>query len=461
MTRRTSLIALAILLIALAVRLTQVETTAYDAPFDAGAYLSLASQIAHTGTYSSHAPGAGGTKGPSAYFPPAFPYLLAVSDLLSGHTTKKGKALEPARLEQAVLGTAIVALLGLVALEAFGSPALALIAMALAAGYPVLVELSAILVAENLLTALMLAAMWAALRARRATSHRYGWIAAAGALTGLAALSHENGILLAIPLAAAVWTDRPRLALRTLTAPALLLATAGLTITPWAIRNAVQLHAFVPISDETGITLVGTYNGASAAYRPVPYKWRFFAGIPGENKGLGQTGRFTEPQLGDRLQSQALTYIGDHPLSPLVVGYHNTLRMFELEGSFAWHASATAQDIDAGNAHAGVISLYVLCILALLGIPTRLARRAPKWIWVAPILLAVSAVLVNMETPRFREPLEPLLILLAACALTTAGARAGRRLRRRLGRAPVPRDGGPAVVARGASEPVEVVERLA
>ena len=126
---RTLLIAAAILALALTIRIVQVQTTSYDAPFDAGSYLSLASQIAHHGDYSSKANGAGGTKGPSAYFPPAFPYLLAVSDLISGHTTKKGKAVQPARIEQAVLGTVTVGLIGLVAWEAFQSVAVALIAM--------------------------------------------------------------------------------------------------------------------------------------------------------------------------------------------------------------------------------------------------------------------------------------------------------------------------------------------
>ncbi len=57
-------------------------------------------------------------------------------------------------------------LIGLVALEAFGA-GVALVALALAAVYPVLVELSAVLVAENLMTAFILAAVWAALRAGR------------------------------------------------------------------------------------------------------------------------------------------------------------------------------------------------------------------------------------------------------------------------------------------------------
>jgi 4-amino-4-deoxy-L-arabinose transferase-like glycosyltransferase len=426
--------------------------------------MSLASQIAHTGEYSTRARGAGGTKGPSAYFPPAFPYLLAVSDLISGHTTKKGRAVEPARIEQAVLGTVIVGLLGLVALEAFGSVALALIAMALAAGYPVLVELSALLVAENLLTALTLAAIYATLRARRA-SKPSAWVAGAGVLTGLATLAHVNGILLVLPMiAAVVWVkpfsgdSRTKMAsvARALAAPALLVATVALTLAPWTIRNAIDLHAFVPVSDETGITLIGTYNSASASRPGVPYKWRFFAGIPGESKRLGNTHRFTEPQLSSRLTHQALTYIGHHPAAPFAAAFHNTVRMLELEGAFAWRASAVAQGISTTNARTGVISFYVLAVLALLGAVTRRARRAPKWIWAAGILLWLSAVVVNMETPRFREPVEPFLILLAACALATAAARVAQRLR---SGAPVPAQSRPAVAGRD-REPVEVVERL-
>ena len=92
--------------------------------------------------------------------------------------------------------------MGLVALEAFGD-SIALVCMALAAVYPVLVELSGTLVAENLLVVFQLAAIWAALRARR-SGHPYAWIAATGVLTGLATLTHENAIVILIPLAFAV-----------------------------------------------------------------------------------------------------------------------------------------------------------------------------------------------------------------------------------------------------------------
>jgi 4-amino-4-deoxy-L-arabinose transferase-like glycosyltransferase len=358
-----------------------------------------------------------------------------------------------------VLGTITVALIGLVALELFGAAA-AWIALVLAAIYPVLIELSATLVAENLLTPLVLGAAYAGLRVRRAGKPlaAYAWVAGSGVLTGLATLTHENAALIILPLLAAVWTTRPRLSARALAAPALLIATAAVTVAPWTIRNALVMHRFIPVSDETGITLVGTYNVASAANRSVPYKWRIFYAIPGERPLIHRESHLTEPEIGAKLQSQALHYIAKHPFSPFVVAFHNTLRLLELEGTFAWHAAAAAQSIPTDDAGVGVVSFWILCLLALGGAFSKAVRAAPKWVWVVPLLLAVSVVLVNVETPRFRAPVDPFLVLLASAALARAAGWVGRRL---LGdRAPVWSKAGNAVAARPA-ELIEMRERLA
>ena len=210
-TKPTVVVAAAILVAALGLRVWEVQRTAYRPINDAGSYLKLASEVARSGDFStSHAPGvgAGGTHGPSAYFPPAYPYFLGAVDLIDGHATLRDGAINPARLSQALLGMITVGLIGLLAFEAFGTASLALVAMALAAIYPVLIELSGTLVAENLFTAVVLAATWAALRAARST-HTYRWIVAAGVLTGLEVLTHFNGVLLVLPLIAAAIRARP------------------------------------------------------------------------------------------------------------------------------------------------------------------------------------------------------------------------------------------------------------
>src|SRR5204863_1756938 len=135
----------------------------------------------------------------------------------------------------------------------------------------------------------------------------------------------------------------------------------------------------VPVSDETGITLRGTYNLDSAAFEPVPYKWRFFWKIPQDQDLRRSAGRYDEVQLGAKLQSRALDYVGAHPGAPLAAAFHNSLRMFELEGSYAWHASALAIGLRVDVAWTGVIAFWVLCLLALVGAFTRAARAAPRW----------------------------------------------------------------------------------
>ncbi|HET6865061.1 MAG TPA: glycosyltransferase family 39 protein, partial [Solirubrobacteraceae bacterium] len=446
-------------IVALALRVAEVQRTnsSYRPINDAGSYLTLASDIAHTGDYPlSRRPGAGaaGTRGPSAYFAPGYPYFLALVDLVDGQSVPRDGAVHPARIAQAVLGTITVALIGLVAFELFGATA-ALIALVLAAVYPVAIGLAGVLVAENLLAPLILAAVYAGLRVRRAARERsaYAWIAGAGVLTGLATLTHENAVLIVLPLVAAVW-GRPT---RSFAAPALLIATTALTILPWTVRNAEVMHRFIPVSDETGITLVGTYNAASAANPGVPYKWRLFFGIPGERPLIRQANHLTEPQLGDKLQHQALHYISSHPFAPVNAGYHNTLRLLELEGTFAWKASASGISLPTSVARYGVVGFWILGLLAVAGAFSKPVRAGPKWVWAVPLLLALSVVLVNVETPRFRAPIDPFLILLAAAGLASAAA----WIRTRLGdRAPVRGQAGDAVATRPA-ELVEMRERLA
>jgi 4-amino-4-deoxy-L-arabinose transferase-like glycosyltransferase len=421
---RAALIVAAILVAALALRVAYVETTSYRAVNDAGTYNRFAATIASHGDYETGdgpGTGAGGSRGPTAYFPPAYPYLLSVADLIDGHTTGHRAALEGERLAGAVLGTVAVGLTGLVALELFGAGA-ALAALLLAAIYPVAIELSGALVAENLLVVLELAAVWTALRAGR-SGRPVRWVAATGALSGLAALTHENAALLVLPLAVAAARSVGAPGRRRVVAVAVLLLAAAAVITPWTIRNAVQLHHFVPVSDETGITLRGTYNPESAAARTVPYKWRFFWSIPQDAGVRHHAGTMSEVALGDVLEHRALHYIAAHPAAPLDAGWHNLTRMFELEGSSAWHASAAAIDLGRGDAEVGVIAFWVLCLLAIGGMFTRAARTAPKWPWAVPALFALSVLFVNVETPRFREPIDPFLVLLAAAGVSALAER--------------------------------------
>lgn len=110
-----------------------LATPGYRPINDAHSYMVLAGGIARTGDYSV-ARGADGTRGSTAYYPPAYPYFLAAIEVLDGHQRGESAAVGPARLLQAVLGTVTVGLVGLLGLELFG-PVVGLIAAMLAAAY--------------------------------------------------------------------------------------------------------------------------------------------------------------------------------------------------------------------------------------------------------------------------------------------------------------------------------------
>jgi hypothetical protein len=138
--------------------------------------------------------------------------------------------------------------------------------------------------------------------------------------------------------------------------------------------------------------------------------------------------------LSGQLESRALHYIGRHPTAPLTVAWSNLRRMFELRGSYAWHQSAHAIGLHEEDAQVGMIAFWILAGLAIVGILTAAARRAPPWLWSLPILYALTIVFVNVETPRFREPIDAFVMLLAACAVSTAVGYARSRMRFRASR---------------------------
>jgi hypothetical protein len=71
----------------------------------------------------------------------------------------------------------------------------------------------------------------------------------------------------------------------------------------------------------------------------------------------------------------------------------------------------------------------VLALLALAGLLAPRTRAAPRWLWLVPVLLWASTVPFAVNFDRFRAPLDPFLILLAAVALTAAGERVAQMAR--------------------------------
>jgi len=404
----------ALLAVALVLRLVVVVTT-FDTPttLDPADFSRNGWSFAqgHGLPPSNRAPAGG----PSAFRPPAYPVFLGNVYAVVGR-----EAPAMARLVQTVLGTLAVGLIGLIAARIWGRR-VGMLALGIAAIAPPLVILSTALVSEALFIPVMLAAVLAALEARR-SSRPLRWAIVTGVLVGVAELTRTNALVLLPALGLALWTAQPGSPRRALVRVTAMVAAAVLTVAPWTVRNWLRFHAFVPVSTEVGYTLAGTYNAASRADTHWPAVWK--EADHGASREYGailfyaSTQRWDERTLGDRLLAAAIRDLGRDPAYVLQVGAWNTIRMFHLgELDFAVK-NLRDTDIPRLPALLAIYGFYPLAILALAGIGTGLVRRAPAWMWLVPVSLA-SAVFVTGFI-RFRSPIDPFLVMLAALAVAAA-----------------------------------------
>ena len=297
-------------------------------------------------------------------------------DLIDGHKSGGKTAIEPERVGQAVIG------------HDRGRRCSAWSrwrrsarrrwrwsAMAMAAFYPVFVELSGDAGGREPADRVRAGGDvdGAAGPAGAPIAARLPWIAATGVLTGLATLTHENAILFVIPFGVAAWAVRASVARqarvparRPAAGPGRPRAFSSCRLRDRSPRGRSATRSSC-ITSCPSPTRPGSPWGAPTtrtrpASEPLPYKWRLLlARSRRTRRCAGRAGRYDEVQLGDKLQSRALDYIGAHPLAPLGVGFHNTLRMFELEGSFAWHASDAAIGLPARRGAHRVVTRSGCC----------------------------------------------------------------------------------------------------
>jgi 4-amino-4-deoxy-L-arabinose transferase-like glycosyltransferase len=419
--------AVALVAVALALRIAYVDATpGYTARHDARDYDVHARSIAEGDGFSKQI--AYGR--PTAFRPPGYPYFLgAVYRVFGVERAADPRRYRVARIAQAFVGAAIVALVGVLAAQLWG-PIVALVALALTAVYVPLITVGGAIMSEPLFDLFMLAALVAALAYRR-SPHRYRWALLAGVLGGLATLTRANAMILLVPLAFAVWDGRPWRSRAAIGPPLVLLVAAALTIAPWTVRNAVELHAFVPVSTQFGSALAGTYNDAARADTQNPAAWQGIKHVPEYGNLFRRIRQIPEAKLDHELRVSSERYIRAHPFYVAKVGWWNTRRMLDLAGQRRSRATAATITIAHKWADRGVICFWIVSALALAGALAGVARRTPWHVWAFPVLMFLSVVFLVVETPRYRTPIDPFLVLLAAAALVAAARRVPTALARR------------------------------
>lgn len=397
-------------MVALAVRVGfVVADSEYVPPGDPADYERIALSVSD-GEYPGRTEG---LPGPTAYRPPLYPVSLGVAYALAPGVEERTWA----RLLQALAGTVTVWLVGVLALLTVRRRRVAHAGMAVAALWPPMWLYGGAFLSEVLFVPLVLATLVAALRWRETRSPL--WLVGCGVLLGLATLTRVNGIALALPLAFALWptgAGGPRI--RRAYPVLAMLAVAALTIAPWTIRNAVVFDRFVPVATEDGYTLAGTYNEVARAQTRFPAAWVNWYQVPSNLREIRRH-RNDEIVWNDALRDKALRYARDHPGYVPKVAWWNLRRVFDAAGlDWLRFEFAAGYGLPGWTARLELLTFWPVALLALLGLATPAARRLPRWLLLVPLVLLLPILLTGYM--RFRAPIDPLLALLAGCALATA-----------------------------------------
>jgi hypothetical protein len=189
---------------------------------------------------------------------PLWPFLIAGISLLVG----RADIFDRLFLCCADAGTCV--LIYLFARDLF-TRRIGLIAGLFACIYPALYIYTGWMYTEALSTFLQTALCYCCLRIQRTGGRSRGLWILCGALLGLLALAHPNGVLV-IGLAIAwvsilVWREvLPKPAKPVLCSAALTILIALALILPWTIRNYLVSRSFVPVASGSGTVLLGSYN---------------------------------------------------------------------------------------------------------------------------------------------------------------------------------------------------------
>ena len=282
---------------------------------------------------------------------------------------------------------------------------------------------------EPLFDVFMLASL-AAVLAHRRSPHRYRWALLAGVMGGLAALTRAQALILLAPLALAVWDGRPWRGRAALGPPVVLVLAALLTITPWTIRNARELHAFVPISTQFGSALAGTYNDAARADTQNPASWQGLRHVPDYAYLFNRVGATNEAVL-EQQAARARRCTTSASTPPMWRRSPGGTR-----AGCSTSAACAARAPPRPPSPSTTTGPIAGCCASGSSPRSRSPGRSPRWPAArrgtsgrSRVLSFLSVVFLVVETPRYRTPIDPFLVLLATAALVT-GARYAPRLRR-------------------------------
>jgi hypothetical protein len=332
------------------------EPTGFSAG-DPLAYLYYGNELAAGHGYRSFT-----TNEPTAFYPIGYPLFIALFAWPAQHGLLPDDVTRLTGVAQALLGTATVLFVWVVARRLFDAR-VALLAAALTAFWPGLVLLTASLNLETVFIALLTGAL-AVLVGRPSGVDTYPTprVLAAGTLLGLSALVRPFSLPLLGAVMVGVWCQHGwRPALRT---TAVLTIPVALVLAPWVARNQRELGT-TALSTNMGDTLCLDHRVGALGY--FTFAAECFEGFDGVAPAD------LEQERNRRNTSRALTFIREHP--------GDELRLITIR---AWHLVEHDHDgllgVESGGANPFVPG------------PLRTALRlvADWWYWITLGLTVVA-----------------------------------------------------------------------
>lgn len=367
-------------------------------------FLGSAARLAASGEFWVGADRAWEMPGTALFFAP-FVSLFGVNG-----------AIIPIRLFQALLLAAQCAMVASIAGAIARDRFTALVAAWMVALYPFLLYYQGLLLSETLFNTLLLAGV-AALYAWRSRGMRINAMFVIGCAC-FAAAAYVKATLTVLPPALFVVTALSA-GMTWRRSTAVLLAATGLyagLLSLWWIRNAVLLDRFVPFTTNSTLNL---YLGNNPHNRNAGLNWKSDV----EPEVVARIAALPDETARQRAFGEAATgYIKAHPAVFLQNVWKKFVRF--------WNVVPNAAEFKGGiYAAVSLASFGPVLLLAIVG--TVRSRRS--WRRLVPILLIVgyftavhSVVIASL---RYRLPIEPLLIALAAGPVATLLTSAAARIR--------------------------------
>ena len=275
---------------------------------------------------------------------------------------------------------------------------------------PALLLYTGQLLSETLVIMLLALALWLVWGLRNRPTY---WVATVGIVLGVAVLTRESMLPIAVLIALWTFVDRQGKGwLQTIAPASLILVFLALTLTPWMIRNYLIFDRFVPLTTKGGLSL-WTANNPLAD------------GTGREQEALEIQGlkilRFNalpEAERGFVAQKMAIQFITENPLKFFQLSLQRL--------SYFWHIRYRGE----GLAEITFLAIY-LSMLALDVVGAWLGWRSNRDATLLFLILPVSLTLVHMvflPVGRYRLPADLILCVFAGYGMHWIFSRAFGKL---------------------------------